>query len=225
MAVNTDLKAQLLLSALECTAGDVRKTFTFEELLVKAWEKNPHSWGLRGFEEKHPDSERIHREVDSRGGTGKGLVGLGLLEKVQTRVYRLTPKGLAEASRISPERSGFREKAGRQLEEEISRILEHPCFQSWLQDPHKPQRFREAGSFWGIAPGTPEGAIKQRIQRVEDTLKAAQSFLAQRDVVEIATGRGHLLFEAADIERCMEFQRTMKLRFAAEFKVLGVTFE
>jgi hypothetical protein len=60
-------------------------TFTFEELLVAAWQEDNQSWGLRGFEATHPDSERIHRELDRRGKSSKGLVELGWLEKVRPR--------------------------------------------------------------------------------------------------------------------------------------------
>lgn len=57
-----DLKRQLLLAAVQCSGGDTDQTFTFEELLVAAWKTDNQSWGLRGFESQHPDSERIHHE-------------------------------------------------------------------------------------------------------------------------------------------------------------------
>jgi hypothetical protein len=219
---SSDLKTQLLLAAFDCSDGNISKNFTFEELLVKAWENNPFSWGLRGFEDKHPDSERIHRELDSRGRTNKGLVDLGLLEKVRTRVYRLSTKGLSEASRAKPEHKGLRERAARRMEDDIRRILEHGCFRQWLADPRKPDRFREAGSFWGVAPGTPSKVIRQRIQKIEDTLMEALRLLDRKDVDRVAAGRGGRLFDRTDIERCLEFDRTLRLRFANDLRTLGV---
>ena len=85
---------------------------------MSAWKRDRVAWGLRGFEREHPDSERIHRELDSRGKNNKGMVTLGYLEKADSRVYRLTPKGLAAASALSPEDTQTREKAGRALEAE-----------------------------------------------------------------------------------------------------------
>ena len=130
---SVDLKRQLLLAAFECSDGDPEKTFTFEELLVMAWKNDRASWGLRGFEGDYPDSERIHRELDSRGKNSKGLVELGWLDKPRPRVYRLTLKGLAEAGRTKPEHTVVREKIQRQSEDEVRRVIEHPTFQQWLK--------------------------------------------------------------------------------------------
>jgi hypothetical protein len=218
----TDLKRQVLLAALDCSDGDSERTFTFEELLVRAWERDPLPWGLRGFERQYPDSERIHRELDSRGQGSKGLVALGLLEKVQARVYRLTPKGLAAASELTPEDVAVRERVERKLETEVRRILEHPVFKDWLRDSTKPSQFREACHFWGVAPGTPPRVIGDRIQKVEQTLGAALDVLNRRGVDEVGEPRGALLYDRRDIERCREFQESLTRRFAKDLRALGV---
>ena len=218
-----DLKGQLILAAIECAGGDPAKTFTFEELLVKAWAKDPLAWGLRGFEREHPDSERIHRELDSRGSAGRGLVQQGILAKVKPRIYRLTPKGIAFASQLEPSDGDSRERAGRYVGAEIRKILTHPVFREWLRDPSRPKNFREAGLFWGIAPGTPPRIIQDRMRQIDDNLSAALSLLDERGVTEIGDARGSPLFDREDIERCREFQRALKERFAAELRVLGAT--
>src|SRR5437899_3324108 len=121
-----DLKKQVLLAALDCCDGGLENTFTSEQLLVAAWKRDPASWGLRGFEREHPDSDRIHRELDSRGKGNSGLVDAGFLEKVESRVFRLTPKGLAAASELVPHDISLREKIDRKLEADVRHILEHP---------------------------------------------------------------------------------------------------
>jgi hypothetical protein len=217
-----DLKRQLLLAAVQCSGADIEKTFTFEELLVAAWKQDNQSWGLRGFESDYPDSERIHRELDSRGKNSKGLVELGWLDKIQPRVYRLTLRGLTETGRTKPEHRVVREKIRRKSEEEVRRILEHPVFHQWLGDPERPKKFREAGTFWNIAPGTPPGIIAKRIQAVEDVLTTALNLLEEAGVEGLGSGRGALLFDRTDVERCQEFQHMLKTRFAGDLRVLGV---
>jgi hypothetical protein len=217
-----DLKRQLLLAAVECSGGDTGKAFTFEQLLVAAWREDKHSWGLRGFETEHPDSERIHRELDSRGKNSKGLVELGWLDKIRPRVYRMTLKGLAETSRTKPEHRIVREKIRRQSEDEVRTIIEHPTFRQWLADQERPKKFRDAGAFWNIAPGTPPEVIKKRIQHVDDVLASALDLLSEAGVEGLASGRGSLLFDRVDIERCLGFQRSLKERFASDLKFLGV---
>lgn len=217
-----DLKRQLLLAAVQCSGGETDKTFTFEELLVAAWKQDNQSWGLRGFESEYPDSERIHRELDSRGKSSKGLVELGWLDKVQPRVYRLSLKGLTETGRTKPEHRVVREKIRRESEEEVRRILEHPVFRQWLGDPEKPKKFREAGTFWNIAPGTPPVIITKRIQAVDDVLTTALNLLEEAGVEGLGSGRGALLFDRTDVERGRQFQRILKARFTGDLRVLGV---
>jgi hypothetical protein len=219
-AKKADLRHQLLLAALECSSGDLGRTFSSEELLIAAWRRDPASWGLRGYEQSHPDSNRIHRELDSRGKGHEGIVGSGLLERVQARTYRLTPKGLAAASASGEAGLEARERIDRVFESEIHRILEHPAFMEWLQDRAKPRNFRDAGHFWGVAPGTPARVAASRVQEVEDTLVAARGLLDARKLDEIGDRQGRVLFDRNDIERGLDFQRAMKERFSKDLLVL-----
>lgn len=218
------LREQVLLAALECSSGDCERSFTAEELVVHAWRGDRMAWGLRGFEHDYPDSAKMYKELDAHAGK-QGIVGMGLLEKVQQRVYRLTPAGLAAASSLKPSDAIVREKAGRTLEHEIRRILEHPVFRKWLVDPTRPKYFREAGHFWGIAPGTPARTVRDRVGFIDQTLMAAIEFLESRGVREIMEKRGKVLFERQDIERCQEFQATLKKRFARDLRLLDPDIE
>jgi len=221
VTATADLKGQLLIAALECSTGDVARKFTFEELLVAAWRRDPVAWGLRGFERDHPDSERIHRELDSRGKNAKGMVALGYLDKVEARVYRLTPKGLAAASNLAPRDGASREMADRALESDIRRIVGNTAFRDWLKDSSQPKKFREAGHFWGVAPGTPPRVVRERVERIDNTLQAAMALMADRGVDEIRDPRGGILFDRTEVQRCLDFQQTLKERFAKELRLLG----
>jgi len=218
------LKEQVLVAALECSEGSCQKEFTFEDLLVSAWKKDKQAWGLRGYEQDHPDGEKMHREVDSRGGANKGIVALGFLEKVQPRIYRLTTSGLAAASNLLPSDAISREKADRQLEQAVKQIIEHPVFRDWLKDSTRPKYFREAGHFWGIAPGTPPKTVFERVSAVERTLSSALKALDERGVSEFIEQRGKVLFERKDIERCLEFQRVLTERFKRDLALLAPGF-
>jgi hypothetical protein len=215
------LKEQVLLAALACSDGACEKTFTIEDLLVRAWTGALAAWGLRGYEEDYPDADKIHKELDSRGVANKGLIALGYLERVQNRVYRLTPAGLAAGSRLRPADPIVREKAGRKLEQEIKQILAHPVFRTWLQNPALPKHFRDAGHFWGIAPGMPARTIRERVAGFERTLAAAADFLAAAGVDEVTEQRGKILFHREDIERSQQFHKCLKTRFARDLALLN----
>lgn len=222
---STGLKQQILIAALESSGGDQHKTFTMEELLVRAWKRDKLAWGLRGYETLYPDSDKIQKEIGARGVGQKSMSELGLLERVSRRVYRLTPAGLATAVALGPADPISQEKADRTLEIEVKKILEHPTFRDWLGDSTHPKHFREAGHFWGIAPGTPPKTVRERVSFVDQTLKAALEALERRGVEEIVKHRGKVLFDRKDIERCLEFQAILKERFARDLKLLDPQIE
>jgi hypothetical protein len=217
----TDLRQQLLAAALECSGGDPNQTFSSEEILIAAWRNDPLSWGLRGHEHEYPDSNRIHRELDSRGKAHQGIVGGGFLERVRPRTYRLTPKGLAAATAAGGPDPEKLARLNRVLEDEVTRIIEHPAFIGWLKDSSTPRSFRDVGHFWGVAPGTPARVVRQRLQSVEETLTAALELLEERELDEVGGARGQLLFDRADAMRGLEFHRAMLARFDKELRVLG----
>lgn len=219
------LKDQVLVAAVELTGGDCKKTFSMEDLAVHAWKNNKGAWGLRGHEDDHPDADKVRKELTSRGSDQKGLADLGLLKRVGPQLYQLTLAGLAATAAIEPANEISQERADRTLEAEVRRILEHPVFKEWLADSKRPKHFRDAGYFWGIAPGTPPKTIRERIGSVDLNLKAALALLDSRDVDEIVAQRGRVLFDRSDIERCREFQTALKQRFVKDLRVLDPTFQ
>lgn len=220
------LRQQVLLAALECSGGDMQKTFTAEELLLAAWKRDRAAWGLRGHENEHPDSEKIYKELDRVSVRGKnvrgGLVSLGLLEKVQQRTFRLTPAGLVIASETAGTNPEVRATAVRRLADAVSAILSHPVLAEWIRDPSMPKYFRDAGHFWGIAAGTPRSVIRARIAAIDRTLEEAKDILREKGVEEISARHGKALFDSVDIERAMEFQAMLKQRFARDLDTLSV---
>lgn len=220
------LRQHVLLAALDCSGGDLNKTFTAEDLLLSAWTHDPLAWGLRGHEREHPDSERIYTELDRASVRGSnvrgGLVGLGLFQKVRQRTYRLTAAGLAAASAVAGAAPNARGKAERALADSVAAILSHPVFRLWLKDPSLPRNFRDAGHFWGVAPGTPPSVIRARIRDVDTALDAAASFLESKDMESVASQHGRALFDRVDILRAKDFQSTLRSRFAKDLRTLGV---
>jgi hypothetical protein len=220
------LREQVLLAALDCSGSDLEKTFTSEDLLVAAWKRDRLAWGLRGYEREYPDNDKIHKELDGRGAregsASAGLVSSGLLVRVRQRIYRLTPTGLAAAAEVVGAEPGTRGKAERVLADAVSAILSHSVFRGWLKDPNSPKHFRDAGHFWGIAPGTPPKVIQSRILDIERTLQKALSTLDAGGVDELAARHGKALFDRTDIERAMNFQAALKERFAKDLATLQV---
>ena len=215
------LKEKLLTAAVEGTMGDCKRAFTMEDLAVWAWERDRTAWGLRGYEDEYPDLDKLRKDMGARGAGQKGVVQLGWVERISPRIYRLTTAGLAVYATLETADSTLQEKADRQLANEIQKILEHPVFRDWLADQKRPRHFREAGHFWGIAPGTPARRVQERVYGIDQTLHSALAILDKKGLDEIAADRGRVLFDRRDIQRCIEFQETLKSRFAKDLHMLA----
>ena len=169
----------------------------------------------------------IDEETNSRAQTAVrghnvrgGLAALGLLEKVRQRTFRLTPAGLSIASEGVGSDPAMRGTAERALADALAGVLSHPVFREWIKDPTMPRHFRDAGHFWGIAPGTPPGVIRTRIADVDNTLIQARSLLDKKGVEEIIVRQGRPLFDRSDLERAVGFQAMLKQRFAKDVAML-----
>lgn len=211
------LADKLIIAAISMTDGSVKRDFTAEELVVAAWGEDQLAFGLRGFEGLHPDSNKVYTKLDGRSG----LVTRGFLAKAGERRLRITEVGLARAVQLrGVTDTQLLVKLDRPLQDAISRILVHPEFKAWLADSSQPTRFRGAGHFWGVAPGTPPSTVRLRVNSVDQTLRAALKALADRGITDVVKHRGEALFERRDLERALEFQTALKTRFASELKVL-----
>lgn len=211
------LHEKALAAAASLSDGDLSVTFTVEDLLIRAWKEDTLAWGLRGHESEHPDSNKLYTKTDGRDG----LVDRGFLKNVGPRTYQITEAGLAYAQRLAPQAGDSQGKLERQVQDRVLQLIEHPVFQRWLQDPRSPTKFREAGLFWGIAPGIPAKAVRARVASVEQVLETALSLLSKGIASEIVKERGsRFRFTREDIQRCLEFQSVLRDRFRKDLKIL-----
>lgn len=79
-----------------------RETFTAEDLIVRAWQQFPESFGLNGYRDAHPDSNRVLSKLMG----SVGLCSRGWLEQVGVKTYRLTPMGRKIVMSLRGESSG-----------------------------------------------------------------------------------------------------------------------
>jgi hypothetical protein len=171
---------------------------------------------------KQEEVQEVLRARSHGSNVKGGIVGLGLFEKVSQRTYRLTAAGLAAASDVEGAEIGSKGKAERALGQAIGEIVSHPVFRNWLKDPTVPKHFRDAGHFWGIAPGAPTTFIRARILNIDKTLVAARSLLDSKNIDSVDSHHGRSLFDRTDLSRAEEFQTELKRRFAKELTTLGI---
>lgn len=207
---------KVLMTAMRMCAGDSGRHFTAEELAVAAWQDDKSTFGLRGYEDTYPDSNKLFKSIDSKGG----LVAKGMIAKVGDRTFRLTPGGIAAGSQLTPTNPALQHKMEREVATAINKLVSHPIFVEWTRDHSKPTRFSAAGQFWGVAPGTPARVVRDRIANIESTLKQALGYMDRRGVSSLFKEKDRVLCERQDIERCLEFHEVLKQRFSRDLAIL-----
>ena len=81
---------KILLAASELEEKG-ESPFSAEALIVAAWQKFPRAFGLKGFSDQYPDSNKVLASIMG----GKGLTRRSLLVKMGQKLYALTREGRA----------------------------------------------------------------------------------------------------------------------------------
>ena len=79
---------KILLAAFQLD-GEGQSPFSAEALVVAAWQKFPRTFGLKGYSDQYPDSNKILTSIMGE----KGLARRGWLAKEGQKLYSLTRDG------------------------------------------------------------------------------------------------------------------------------------
>jgi hypothetical protein len=112
--------------------------FSAEALIVMAWQKYPRTFGLKGFVELYPDSNKILASIMGE----KGLARRGWLVKTGLKMYALTKDGLVVVKRIlkGEDRPASRQstiRTNKETDRILLNIMDSIAFEKF-QDGRKP---------------------------------------------------------------------------------------
>src|SRR5436305_1084426 len=85
-----------ILLAAETLEKQGQSPFTAEMLIVASWVRFPSTFGLKGFTEKYPDSNKILSSIMGE----KGLARRGWLVKMGQKLYAMTREGRNVVRRV-----------------------------------------------------------------------------------------------------------------------------
>ena len=86
---------KILLAAHELEEQG-QSPFSAEMLIVAAWQKFPRTFGLKGYAELYPDSNKVLASIMG----AKGLANKGWLMKMGQKLYALTREGRNSVRRL-----------------------------------------------------------------------------------------------------------------------------
>lgn len=169
--------------------------FSAEALIVACWKGSPKTFGLKGFADQYPDSNRVLSVIMGE----RGLARQGWLTKVGTKLYTLSDRGRKEAERIhrgdeappraKPERTRLStKKSDREIEKFLLRVTTTTAVRRYRTGAKAEITFRDACAFWGLSDTTDLLAVRDAAAKLPEELERAED-LFNNDKLVLSTGQ------------------------------------
>jgi hypothetical protein len=166
--------------------------FSAEALIVASWRGNPRTFGLKGFAEQYPDSNRVLAAVMGE----RGLARKGWLLKVGQKLYSLSRQGKEEARRATsdgpdplPKRRALaRIQVPKDVEARLVGLFTTTAFRRYEEGMRREITYRDALRFWGLAETAHGEAVDRALAGVPAVLAAAEEVVVG-EAVELSNGQ------------------------------------
>lgn len=193
--------------------------FTAEQLIVKAWEMDKDLFGLQGYSNQHPDSNRILTNIMGN----KGLRGKRWIERVGEKKYRLTASGSKVAAEISSEGDETATRVGilgRQQVLIVQRLLNSHALKKSIEKSEQDVIFRDACNFWGISSYSDAATLSNRFTEIQDVLDKLGKAISDSTTGVIALPDMKVLLEKDTVKSLCETHEALQKRFFNELEVI-----
>lgn len=163
--------------------------FSAEALIVASWQRFPRTFGLKGYADHYPDSNRVLSSIMGE----RGLAKRGWLAKMGQKLYALSREGRQVVVRLQkstdePEPDGIKAKLSREQEKALLGLLGSSAVLKFEEGLKDDLTFADANRFWGISQNLHGEALVSRLERLRDLLTEVEKAVAAGDV-ELSTGR------------------------------------
>ncbi len=215
MGDESTVPEKILSSAMELDAE--KGTFTAEDLVVRCWQRFPQTFGLQGYADKYPDSNRVLTNIMG----GKGLRGKGWLRKVGEKRYRVTEVGrqvIAQKGSDVEAKPERRAALARPAAEILERLLSSRALQKFRL--REQLTFGDLSSFWNVSARSNAYQLNVAVKEAEATLTAAGDFLKSNGTESFILPGGLVQVTRADLRLARALQDHLKEVFAPEIDVI-----
>jgi hypothetical protein len=207
-----------ILLAADQLEKDGQSPFSAEALIVAAWQKFPRTFGLKGYADQYPDSNKVLSSIMGE----KGLARRGWLVKMGQKLYNLTRDGRQVVRRIlqqddpEPEPVSEAVRVSREQEKFILGLLDSTAVQKFEENRKQELTFADACRFWSITENMKGDALDARLEQFQKHLAELDRLLAQADA-ELSNGRS---VTAGDLRVLSNIHRYMEDRFGRHLNLL-----
>ena len=165
--------------------------FSAEALIVLSWQKFPRTFGLKGYAELYPDSNKILSCIMGE----RGLARRGWLAKMGQKLYSLSKEGRHVVQRLldggePPTTTMHRPpvKFAREHEKQLLACLESSAVQKFEEEQKDELTFADACRFWNITENLHGDALASKLDRIKAMLLDVEKHLGTGNA-ELPNGR------------------------------------
>ena len=164
--------------------------FSAEALIVASWQKFPRTFGLKGYADQYPDSNKVLASIMGE----KGLARRGWLAKMGQKLYSLSREGQQVVRRLrhdgdeQPTRDDDATKLTREQEKSLLGLLDSAASDKFQEGRKQEITFAEACRFWCIGENQHGETIDSRLNRMRAGLADLERVVGSAGTT-LTTGR------------------------------------
>jgi hypothetical protein len=206
-----------ILLAADQLEKEGQSPFSAEALIVASWQKFPKTFGLKGYTDLYPDSNKV---LSSIMGV-KGLTSRGWLLKMGQKLYSLSKDGRDVIRKLQS--GGEPQKAaesGSKLSREQEKFLLHLFGSSAVQKYEEGRKqdltFADASRFWNITDSMHGDMLTGRLHQTRATIADIDRLLS-RGPSELSNGR---VVTTDDLTELSDIHAYLEERFSRHLTLL-----
>jgi hypothetical protein len=208
---------KILLAATQLEE-DGQSPFSAEALIVAAWQKYPKSFGLKGFADQYPDSNKVLTSIMGE----KGLARKGWLAKMGQKLYSLTREGRQVVRRLQqgdapqPAPVSGPVTLSRDQEKFLQLLFSCSAWHKFREGRKAELTFADACRFWGITEHMAADILDARIEHARIELTSIEVRLGNGGTV-LSDGRN---VSAEEIGTLLDVHAFLEGRFTRHLNLL-----
>jgi hypothetical protein len=195
--------------------------FSAEALIVSAWQKFPQAFGLKGYAEQYPDSNKVLSSIMGE----KGLAKRGWLAKMGQKMYSLSRDGKQVVRRLqqaddqpaaefaAPSKPV---KLSKEHDKALLTLFASTACQKYEEGRQQELAFADACRFWGITENLHGDALDAKLDHMEATLAQIERLIGLGSAT-LSNGRSISL---DDMELLSKVHGFLEQRFARHLTLL-----
>jgi hypothetical protein len=190
--------------------------FSAEALVVAAWQKFPRTFGLKGYTDQYPDSNKVLSSVMGE----RGLTRRGWLAKMGQKLYALTRDGRQVVIRLQqggePPPATAPVRITREMEKQLLPLFASQAVQKFEEGLKNELTFADACRFWGITENQHGEGLTARLDRTRAVLADVERAIGTGSA-ELSNGRS---VSGDDLNLLMAVHEYLAERFARHLSLL-----